>query len=197
MRVALAAALLGALTACSAPPSTQAERYAHWLAGDARGDVDAYARFLRLQGVEGVVSMPQLLTTARRWHRCDAPEFAVPPRSHWQAIVPTLQLIRELRNNGLLGDARIASAWRNETLNRCEGGSSRSRHVANNALDFDLGPASGELARLCRVWRTIGQARRFGLGYYDGRRIHIDTFGFRTWGPDYHRGTSRCVSVPP
>lgn len=194
MRGAAAGLLLALLVACSAPPPTQAERYARWIAGGMRPDADAYARFLHDHGVGDVVPMAQLLTTARRWKRCAASEFAVPPRRDWPAMAATLRLVRDLRRAGLLADARVASAWRDEALNRCEGGSTRSRHVANNALDFDLGADAGHAARLCAYWRTSGAARRFGLGYYDARRVHVDTSGFRTWGPSYRRGSSPCVA---
>ncbi|HEY0504249.1 MAG TPA: D-Ala-D-Ala carboxypeptidase family metallohydrolase [Lysobacter sp.] len=191
---AMAAALLLALTACTPPPPSHADRYAAWLSSGVRGNVDAYARFLRERGVGDVVTMPQLLTTARRWRTCGAPEFAVPPRGQWQAMADTLELVRDLRRAGLLSDARVASAWRGDALNRCEGGAPRSRHVANNALDFDLGPHSGDHARWCAYWRQAGPARRFGLGYYDAHRIHVDTSGFRTWGSDHRRRTSPCAA---
>jgi hypothetical protein len=86
----------------------------------------------------------------------------------------------------------VASSFRTTAFNRCEGGSARSRHLANNALDFDLGADAGQ--RLCDWWRRHGKTRGVGLGFYTPRRIHIDTAGFRTWGSDHTGKTSRCVA---
>lgn len=81
-------------------------------------------------------------------------------------------------------------------FNACERGSRLSRHLANAALDFDL-PAAVDASRLCRFWRQQGAQHRFGLGFYDPRRIHVDARGHRTWGRDYTRRTSLCVSASP
>lgn len=188
----LATALATAtLTAC-APPDPS-ERYARWRASNATA-ADAYLDYLRLHGVDRVLPAQQLLRSGRRWRLCGAEEFAVPPRAQWPAMVPTLRLVRELRDGGLLGPASVGSAYRAPAFNRCEGGAERSKHTVNAALDFDLSPAAPALRqRLCDYWRTQGSARRFGLGFYADDAIHIDTAGHRTWGGDYSRRTSLCT----
>ncbi|WP_460734908.1 D-Ala-D-Ala carboxypeptidase family metallohydrolase [Lysobacter tyrosinilyticus] len=105
---------------------------------------------------------------------------------------PTLQLVADLRATGILKDVVVASAWRSPSFNRCEGGSSASRHLTNNALDFDI-RGTLDVIGLCAYWRTHGAARKFGLGFYSPTEIHVDTSGFRTWGYDYHRATSLCT----
>ena len=135
--------------------------------------------------------MHDLLRSGRRWKRCGADEFMIPPRSTWAAMASTLEVLHELRSAGLVDAPVVASSFRTPAFNRCEGRSAKSRHLANNALDFDLGADAGQ--RLCDWWRKQGEARGVGLGFYTPKRIHIDTAGFRTWGADHTRNTSRCV----
>lgn len=85
----------------------------------------------------------------------------------------------------------VASSFRTRAFNRCERGSANSRHLANNALDVDLGAEAGQ--RLCDWWRTHGMTHAVGLGFYTPRRIHLDTAGFRTWSSDHTHRTSLCV----
>lgn len=106
---------------------------------------------------------------------------------------PTLKLTAELKAAGILTTAKVASAWRSATFNQCEGGSPGSRHLANNALDFDIAGQGIDVRVLCRYWRKHGAASRFGLGFYSPGKIHVDTSGFRTWGSNHHRDTSLCA----
>ncbi|MFT3806768.1 D-Ala-D-Ala carboxypeptidase family metallohydrolase [Arenimonas sp.] len=156
--------------------------------------VAAYSAFLDAQRVGGVVPLEQLLRTGRHWRPCDAEEFAVPPRASWPNIVPTLRLLRELKRSGLLIQAEVASVYRQPALNRCEGGSKASRHLANAALDLDIESDAAGVQRLCEAWRKRGPALAWGFGFYRAGKIHLDTSGFRTWGTDHHRGTSLCVT---
>ena len=176
-------------------PESATERYARWLAAGHREQVLAYENHLRRQGVDRIVAMPQLLRSGRRWQRCQVEEFVVPPRRDWAAITTTLALIRDLRNTRILSRAQVASAWRSEAFNRCEGGSAKSRHLRNNALDLDIPADRRNVARLCEYWRRQGPGKGFGLGFYSPTRIHVDTSGFRTWGHDYTRRSSLCASA--
>lgn len=159
-------------------------------------EVDAYVAFLEAQQVDGVVPMAQLLRSGRNWRLCRAEEFAVPPRSTWPNIVPTLRLLRELKRSGLLARAEVASVYREPDLNRCEGGSTASRHLANAALDLDIYSEPARIAKLCEAWRARGPALAWGFGFYRPGKIHLDTSGFRTWGSDHHVGTSLCTADP-
>ena len=165
-----------------------------WRARDGHAArAEAYLAFLERGGAGGVLSARSLLVTGRHWRRCGAEPYAVPPRGAWPAMPPTLHLVRDLRAAGLLRDASVASVFRDPAFNRCEGGAPNSRHVSNRAVDFDLG-AEADVAALCAFWRRHGPALAFGLGFYDRRRIHVDTAGFRTWGLDYTRASSWCVA---
>ncbi|KRA20001.1 D-Ala-D-Ala carboxypeptidase family metallohydrolase [Lysobacter sp. Root604] len=191
----LATLLATAALAACAPPDP-AERYERWRETNAAAS-DAYFAYLRQHGVDRALPPQQLLRSGRRWRWCGAEEFAVPPQAQWPAMVPTLRLVRELRGAGLLGPAIVASAYREPSFNRCEGGAERSKHTTNAALDFDLTQAdAAQRRRLCDYWRQQGAARRFGLGFYADDAIHIDTAGHRTWGYDYTRRSSLCAPPP-
>ena len=197
-RAAWLATLLAtaALAACTPLPN-EAERYGRWHRTHA-ADADAYLTYLRQHGVDRVLPPQQILRSGRRWRRCGAEEFAVPPQQHWPAMIPTLRLVRDLRADGVLGPAAVGSVYRDPALNRCEGGAERSKHTVNAALDFDLTAPDDALRRtLCDYWRTHGRAQRFGLGFYANDAIHIDTAGHRTWGHDYTRRSSLCAQPAP
>jgi hypothetical protein len=172
------------------------DRYERWIADPSNaGRASEYSSYLRERDVGDVLPLSQLLHSGRSWQRCNAGEFVVPPRASWHAMVRTLGLVRELQRRKLLASGRAASAYRTDAFNRCEGGSKLSRHRLNNAIDFDLAPDPARLQSLCDFWRTNGSRWRFGLGFYDDRRIHVDTSGFRTWGSDYTRRTSPCSTA--
>lgn len=182
------------LTACPRPASAPdaTERYDAWRAGaDARA-LTAYRRALADAGVGEVVPMSALLRSSRRWQACGAPEFLLPPPERAAAIVPTLRVVAQLQAMGIVDGSRVRSGYRSAEVNRCSGGSVRSRHVLNNALDFDLAD-DRHVDALCRFWRSQGPALAMGLGFYTPTMIHIDTAGHRTWGTDHRRGTSLCL----
>lgn len=193
---AIALALLGvACTPRTAPdaPRDAAARFEAWRAPHAT-QIAALEAHLASRGVGGVMPLHALLRTSRRWQACHHAEFAIPPRAHWDRIVPTLRVVRELRDAGVLDPALGRSAWRSADMNTCAGGSTRSRHLTFQAFDFDL-PDATRVGRLCDFWRARGPSLRLGLGFYAPTLIHVDTTGHRTWGSDHRRGTSLCVSL--
>lgn len=174
-------------------PRDAAARFDAWRAPHAT-EIAALDAHLASRGVAGVMPLHALLRTSRRWQACGHAEFAIPPRAHWDRIVPTLRVVRELRDAGVLDPALGRSAWRSPAMNTCAGGSTRSRHLTFQAFDFDL-PDATRVARLCRFWRQRGPALGLGLGFYAPTLIHVDTTGYRTWGSDHRRGTSLCVAL--
>ena len=188
----LLAVVIASLAGCD--QRTPEYRFNDWTATPQAARLDDYQDFLRRQKIEDAVPMESLLRSGRRWRRCGIAEFVVPPESAWPNMVPTLSAVKQMRAADLLRGEQIASAYRDPVFNRCEGGSSRSKHLANNALDFDLPRAApGDVARLCAWWRRHGSELKLGLGFYDADKIHVDTSGFRTWGYDYTRKTSLCM----
>ncbi|HVK51963.1 MAG TPA: D-Ala-D-Ala carboxypeptidase family metallohydrolase [Pseudoxanthomonas sp.] len=189
-------ALIAAVHGCSRwqPALSEAQRYDRWRQAHT-ADVTAYSTWLRTQQLHQVAPMSSLLRSSRRWRECQADEFATPPRAQWEAMQPTLRLLATLQAHHLLDGRLIRSAYRDDRLNACSGGSAASRHLRNNALDLDL-PEGVSVAALCSYWRREGAKQRMGLGFYTPTRIHIDTSGFRTWGTDHRRGSSLCVAPP-
>ena len=153
-------------------------------------EMNAYAAFLRTHDVANVVPMHRLLRAGRRWKTCRASEFEVPPRNAWPSMPDTLRALRAMQSAAVIAKPTVTSAFRTPGFNRREGGSARSKHLTNNALDPDLGADAD--ARLCAWWRKFGPEHRLGLGFYTPTRIHIDTSGFRTWGRDHTHRTSLC-----
>lgn len=194
--VALSILLLAACNAESSSflsqPSPGA-RYEAWLAAGHRGEVQAYEDELRKQNVSDVVPMDALSRTSRRWRFCRHDEFATPPPELQQNITSTLRVVARLRDAGILDPALARSVYRDAAVNRCAGGSARSKHRENRAIDFDLPSNTDTTTRLCAFWREHGPALNLGLGFYTPTAIHLDTAGFRTWGSDHRRGTSLCV----
>ncbi len=190
----LLAALLVALAGGALLPLSPAKRYARWLDAGHRTEAEQYAARLQAEGVDGVVPAPALARTARKWRACRRDEFGVPPDALQANMPPTLRLIAQLRDLGILDTSLARSAYRDPELNACAGGSPGSKHLQNQAIDFDLPDRPDNVARLCAFWREHGEAANMGLGFYTPTAIHIDTAGYRTWGQDFHRGTSLCIA---
>jgi hypothetical protein len=47
---------------------------------------------------------------------------------------------------------------------------------------------------ICAAHAREGRAYNAGLGFYSGRRFHVDSNGFRKWGPDGRGATSPCLT---
>ncbi|MES2669257.1 MAG: D-Ala-D-Ala carboxypeptidase family metallohydrolase [Pseudomonadota bacterium] len=173
-------ALLALLAACNAEspqPGLPEARYEAWLAAGHRAEVQAYANQLRTESVGDVMPMAALSRTSRRWRLCRHGEFATPPEDLWKNMPPTLRVVARLRDAGILDPALARSVYRDEAVNRCAGGSARSKHRENRAIDFDLASSPENVARLCAFWREHGPALDLGLGFYTPTAIHLDTAG--------------------
>lgn len=181
----------------------QPEDYVAWIASaDHRQSVQAYKQFLKQKGLADLVPDHELLRSARDWQKCGVEPYAVPPREIWSNIVPTLNILKALVDDGVINDFEVTSVYRALSLNRCAGGADASRHVFNAALDFRIGPEQPTdldqfniqqtKTKLCQFWATKGQVLNMGLGVYASGQIHIDSRGFRAWGPDHHYRTSIC-----
>jgi hypothetical protein len=191
VRLKIAALLLAC--ACAADAADEEVRdtamFHHWVDSHA-AQVQAFENFLRQEQLQDVVPIHQLLRSASMWSECKAQPFQVPPPLQWDEVRGVLQLLRELRRAQVLGPFSVVSAYRDESLNRCAGGSRRSSHMR---FAVDLLPlAPGDDQKLCAFWRREGQRWNMGLSRYPSGRIHVDRTGWRTWGSDYSFRTSFC-----
>lgn len=197
MRFAPALAFASVLLSLSAPPALAEETrtpelFEAWR-GARQAEVTAFERFLRAEGLATLAPLDLLLRSASSWDECKSEPYAVPPESHWPAVRQVLQLLRLLRERGVLEAFDVHSSYRDEALNQCSGGAGRSAHRMSYAIDLTPArmPETGDA--LCRFWRNEGEAWRMGLSRYASGRIHIDTSGYRTWGGDGTSRSSYCL----
>ncbi|WP_030425318.1 D-Ala-D-Ala carboxypeptidase family metallohydrolase, partial [Acinetobacter baumannii] len=177
--------------------------YRAWLnTGDHYERVREYEKFLARHDVAGIVPSFELLRSARDWQKCGRSEYAVPNRELWNNSLSTLRVFKYLIAAKVLTDFEVTSVYRDLPLNECAGGASSSKHLFNSAIDFRIGPEvpqpqdyafiENTKFKLCQFWAQHGQSLNLGIGLYSSGQIHIDTQGYRTWGPDLTRNTSMC-----
>lgn len=187
------------ITAQSTAPGQARADYLAWLAQspEHRENVREFRDFLSAQNVKSVLPTWQIVRTSSSWRECSADRFEVAPVQQWDNIVDTLAFVkREVQP--AIGEVEALSAFRNEDLNSCSGGRPGSAHRMFFAMD--LVPRSdvtrGELiSRLCAAHAQSGADYRTGLGFYSGLRFHVDSSGYRKWGPDGRGATSPCNRV--
>lgn len=182
-----------------APPAS----YNAWLTEDHHQDqVNRYYNFLIRHDATRAAPMFELLKSARDWQRCGREPYSVPSNELWDNLLPTLKVLQTLQDQKILENIEVTSVYRDADLNQCANGAPGSKHVHNAALDFRIGnenPDVGEMEQiarakgeLCDFWRKNGERLNMGLGLYASGQIHIDTQGYRTWGPDHTRNSSIC-----
>lgn len=103
---------------------------------------------------------------------------SLPPRSLWQRIAATIQMLDEIRHR-LGGPVRITSAYRNDDYNACVNGKAGSLHKQFNAIDWTstVGTVS--------LWHSTAKQVRDsdpkylgGIGDYPAQNfVHVDTRG--------------------
>lgn len=182
----------------AAPGQARADFNA-WLARspDSRQGVRAFRSYLAANGVDDVVPLWQLVRTSSSWRQCAAGRFEVAPRENWDNIVTTLKFI-ERDVVPAVGPVQAVSGYRNASLNACSNGAPASAHRHFFALDLmpvDPGVTRGALVRgVCQAHGRDGRSFDTGLGFYAGTRFHVDSSGFRRWGPDGRGATSPCAT---
>lgn len=181
-----------------APGQSKADYYA-WLARSPEHveQVRAFREHLVERQVEGIVPVWQLIRTSSSWRECGADRFEVAPADKWDHIVTTLAFVRD-EVTPKLGQVEALSAYRDDSLNRCSHGAPQSAHRLFFALD--LTPISADVTRagmirdICAAHAATGRDYNTGLGFYSGLRFHVDSSGFRRWGPDGKGATSPCAT---
>lgn len=182
----------------TAPGQSEADYHA-WLARTPqnRDKVRAFQAFLEQKRAKDVLPTWQLIRTSSSWRECSAERFEVAPVQQWQNIVNTLAFVKH-EVVPTVGGVEALSAFRNEDLNSCSGGRPGSAHRMFFAMDLvptqDV-ERSELITQLCEAHAERGAAYETGLGFYNGLRFHVDSSGFRRWGPDGRGSTSPCVRV--
>lgn len=191
--------LAGATESGLAAKGQSADDFRSWIAspGANRADVTAFGQFLAQQGVGSIVPLWELTRTSSSWEACGAEPFEAPPRDKWDHIVTTLKFVRD-DVVPAVGPVEVVSGYRNAKLNACSDGAPKSAHREFFALD--LTPVNAAVDRsdmirsVCAAHARDGRAYDAGLGFYTGRRFHVDSNGFRKWGANGKGATSPCVS---
>lgn len=197
--VALAALALNSSALAEEPSGGQGHAdYLAWLARSpaARAQVLSFKSYLDGEKVDQVLPTWQLVRTASMWRECNGPRFEVAPFGEWQHIAATLHFIKS-HVVPVIGPVEAVSGYRNPTLNQCSGGARESAHRHFYALDLvplrDI--ARRALVRsVCAIHEWRGRAFDAGLGFYSGLRFHLDSKGYRRWGPDGKGDTSPCAT---
>lgn len=177
--------------------------YLQWLSeGENRKHAYEYEQFLTRNNVGNIIPSFELLRTARDWQKCGGSEYAIPNKELWNNQIATLRVFKYLIATKVLTDFEVTSVYRDLPTNQCAGGANSSRHLFNSAIDFRIGPQypqGSDLAfiddtkfKLCQFWYQYGQSLNMGVGLYASGQIHIDTQGYRTWGPNLSRSSSMC-----
>ena len=170
-----------------------------WIGSSAenRAKLTEFRNYLAAQGVESVVPLWELTRTSSSWRECGAEPFEAPPRDKWQHVVTTLKFVRD-DVVPAVGKVEVLSGYRNEKLNACSDGAPKSAHREYYALDMtpvNTAVSRAEMIRsVCAAHARDGRAYDAGLGFYSGRRFHVDSSKFRKWGPDGKGATSPCVT---
>ncbi|TCM60911.1 peptidase M15-like protein [Acinetobacter calcoaceticus] len=184
-------------------PKTAPASYRQWLLTDSnQARAREYERFLEQNNVGNIIPSFELFKTARDWEKCGREEYMVPNRELWSNQLATLKVFKYLVAAEVLTDFEVTSVYRDLPLNQCAGGASSSRHLYNSAIDFRIGPTYPQGSdyamientkyKLCQFWSQYGQNFNMGIGLYSSGQIHIDTQGYRTWGPSLSRHSSMC-----
>lgn len=172
--------------------------YLAWLARSpaARAQLLAFKSFLEMEHVDEIVPLWQLTRTASMWRECGGPRFEVAPFGEWQHIATTLRFVRA-HVQPVVGEVEVVSGYRNAELNQCAGGARESAHRHFYAIDMvPLRPLTRTalIRSMCAIHEFRGRQYDIGLGFYTGLRFHLDSKGFRRWGPDGTGATSPCVT---
>ena len=179
-------------------PGQGAAEFRAWLAAAPahRAALAAFQGRLAAEGVDRVVPLWQLVRTSSAWRQCAAAPFEVAPRDTWDNIVATLRFVRD-EVVPAVGPVEALSAYRNERLNACSDGAPRSAHRMFFALDLTpvRAVSRGAMIRgICAAHARDGRAHETGLGFYSGRRFHVDSNGYRKWGADGRGASSPCTT---
>ena len=137
--------------------------------------------------LEDVVPVWQLIRTSSSWRECGAERFEVAPADKWDNIVTTLAFVRdEVRPTSARSRRSPPIATSVSTAARTAPRQSAHRHVLRARSDPGRRRSAARTMireHLLRPLRRHGRDYETGLGFYSGMRFHVDSSGFRRWGP--------------
>lgn len=178
------------------------KEFEQWLAQQDKQKIQAYQQYL----AKHLKHPPSLFELSYNKHvkkqECLQERFSMVPQDKWKNIVAALKLIEKLQQQGLIENYKITSIYRSPSANQCIKAASKSKHLNNYAVDFQVLDKNGNLyasddlhisKQLCQFWKTKGAALKMGLGTYVQHQFHIDVQGYRTWGSSYSRDSSACL----
>ncbi len=180
-------------------PGQTANDFRTWLRGSStdRARLTQFGDYLTSQGVGSVIPLWELTRTSSSWRECGAEPFEAPPRDKWEHMVTTLKFVRD-EVVPAVGPVEVVSGYRNAKLNACSDGAPHSAHREYYAIDMT--PVNADVSRadlvrsICPAHARDGRAYNAGLGFYSGRRFHVDSSKFRKWGSNGKGATSPCVA---
>lgn len=132
---------------------------------------------------------------------CEKFRFSMPPKKLWENLIPSLQLIEKLQQQGYFAHYKIISVYRSREANNCVHGAKGSKHLNNFAVDFRTYdenkqhyPDTQKIEQLlCQFWQKNGKQHAMGFGVYGKQRFHINAQGYRTWGIGFKAVSSPCL----
>ncbi len=181
-------------------PGQTADDFRAWVRSspENRERLTQFGQYLTSQGVGSVIPLWELTRTSSSWRECGAEPFEAPPRDKWQHMVTTLRFVRD-EVVPAVGHVEVVSGYRNAKLNACSDGAPHSAHREYYAIDMtpvDKTITRSDLIRsICPAHARDGRAYNAGLGFYSGRRFHVDSSKFRKWGSNGKGATSPCSSA--
>lgn len=155
-----------------------------------------YQAFLNQNNVGEIIPMRELLQGCADNPLKPELAFDVPPKALWPNIVPTLKWF-DTNARPLIGRVRLYHGYRNPEANKACGSHSPV-HPANSAIDFvplEMHDPAKIERLMCSAFRAKGRQGKVGMGFYGVGLIHIDTRGYRSWGPDTRSATSPCRAI--
>jgi len=177
------------------PRLQTARAYEEWLSANPQKAilVREYQGFLNQNQVGHIIPMRELLQGCADNPLKPELAFDLPPKELWPNIVPTLKWF-EKNARPIIGRVRLYHGYRNPEANKACGSHSPV-HPANSAIDFvplEMHDPAKIERLMCSAFRSKGKSARVGMGFYGVGLIHIDTRGYRSWGPDTRSATSPC-----
>ena len=136
-------------------------------------DVERYAKYIQSLNLRNITPRMVLAPHFKSRGRVSN---ALPPKSYWGKMGPTLKVIDKMVTHIGAPLKEIVSAYRSPYYNRAVGGKSKSYHMQNMACDIKFsGVSTYHVAYIAKQVRSQGFYKG-GIGRYSSF-VHVDTRG--------------------